>query len=183
LDVGCAYGFLVAEADRLGFDAYGADVSEYAISQAKKLFPHLTDRFFVSDCLSLLGVFGEQSFDVISMFELVEHLENPRKALAIVNGVLKPRGLLLITTPDPKRVLKDVDVTHRNVRDIAYWKRTLLESGFSVEFPCLMYDTRMHGARFVRLLTRNSTIRRGYSYVKARWLTREPSYHILAVKK
>lgn len=54
LDVGCAYGFLVAEANRLGFDAYGADVSDYAISQAKRFFPLCSERFFVSDCVGLL---------------------------------------------------------------------------------------------------------------------------------
>lgn len=116
------------------------------------------------------------------MFELVEHLEDPAKAISVSHSLLKSGGLLLITTPDPTRAKQDMDVTHINVRNIEYWTKTLVDRGFAVKFPSLMYDTRLHGTKLIRLITRSDSIRKSYSWIKASWLNREPSYNILAFK-
>jgi len=186
LDVGCAYGFLVSEAERLGLDAYGVDISDYAILEARKLFPHLRERFVVCNCNELLAIFFQNSFAVISMLDVVEHLENPRNSLIIMGKLLKSRGLLLITTSSPKhqRSGMDKDPTHINVRSIKYWKKTLKELGFKVKYPCLLYDPREVGSTVVRIATRNRLLRKIYSTIRAYWLTiTNPYYYeILAVK-
>lgn len=183
LDIGCAYGFLVAEACRLGLNGYGVDISKHAISQARKIFPHLKARFTNCGIGDLLNIFAEESFDVISMIEVMEHLKNPYQSIKIVHKLLKPKGLLLITTPNPKRLKTDKDVTHVNVHDITYWKYILANQGFKVKYPCLMYDPRKHGFILVKLITRNRLLRDCYSTIKALWLSRKSSsYYILAFK-
>lgn len=42
--------------------------------------------------------FKDQSFDLIALFMVLEHLEDPIKALSEISRVLKPKGILLLTT-------------------------------------------------------------------------------------
>lgn len=42
--------------------------------------------------------FPNQSFDLVTLFMVLEHLENPPKVLSEINRVLKPKGILLLTT-------------------------------------------------------------------------------------
>lgn len=44
---------------------------------------------------------SDQSFDVITMNQLIEHLWDPRRALERCRHALKPRGWLVIETPNP----------------------------------------------------------------------------------
>jgi 2-polyprenyl-3-methyl-5-hydroxy-6-metoxy-1,4-benzoquinol methylase len=44
--------------------------------------------------------YDDQSFDFVSMAEVIEHLENPRGAIREIGRVLKPKGHVVITTPN-----------------------------------------------------------------------------------
>ena len=135
LDVGCAYGILVNFALANGIDAYGVDVSEYAIREGKKLFPKISDRLFVCDCDGVLKLFSRECFDVVSMIEIVEHLPNPKKSLTIVSQILKKGGFMIIKTPIPANPNKERDVTHISVKPINYWASILRELGYKVKAP------------------------------------------------
>ena len=95
LDVGCAYGYAMEVADHHGFDVFGIDPSDYAVAQAKKIFPKKAWVTYLSDMK-----FSDGSFDVISLFDVFEHLQDPRKDLAKLKKVLKNDGLLVIATGD-----------------------------------------------------------------------------------
>ena len=43
--------------------------------------------------------FGEESFDAVTMFDLIEHVPDDRKAMAEARRVLRPGGVLLVSTP------------------------------------------------------------------------------------
>lgn len=94
LDVGCGQGQLADVADRLGWDALGIDLAEPAIEIACRLG---------APC-RYLDVFDPElepnSFDVVTMFELVEHLSDPIPFLARVASLVRPGGLLYLTTPN-----------------------------------------------------------------------------------
>ena len=87
LDVGCAYGYLVSEARAKGINAVGIDVSSYALEQ----IPELKDYVNYGDghCLD----FNEHSFDVVSCFDILEHMEDPKKCLLECKRVLRPGGV------------------------------------------------------------------------------------------
>ena len=50
LDIGCAYGFFLGEADKYGFETYGIDISKYALGQADKNTKEKIKFFLISCC-------------------------------------------------------------------------------------------------------------------------------------
>lgn len=98
LDVGCAYGYAVELALRYGYDAYGFDASDYAASQAKTL---------VGEKRITKGLIGDvsyrrKSFDVISLFDVFEHLADPIGDLTRLKKYLSDDGVMIIATGDVK---------------------------------------------------------------------------------
>jgi SAM-dependent methyltransferase len=95
LDVGCALGFFVEVAKDFGFDAYGIDFSDYAILQAKLRLGDKVSRVNLEkDALH----FEKGSFDVITMWDVLEHLKNPEVQIQRMSKLLKKNGFLFITT-------------------------------------------------------------------------------------
>ncbi|MCU0726292.1 MAG: class I SAM-dependent methyltransferase [Planctomycetes bacterium] len=94
LDVGCGSGFFVAEARAAGFEAEGTEVSAAAVEFAwgRGLPVHL-------GTLSRAGL-PAGTFDVITLFEVVEHLPDPGGLVAEAAALLRPGGLLYLTTPN-----------------------------------------------------------------------------------
>lgn len=131
LDLGCAYGYLVAEARAGGFAAVGVDVSAYALARAGAEAPAAAGRVLrgLADRLP----FGDASFDVVSAFDVLEHLHDPEPALAEVARVLKPGGVLIGATPDPLYFHGHED-THFSERPPSYWIDRLVALGFVVDF-------------------------------------------------
>lgn len=95
LDIGCSAGFLVDEAVKLGYKAEGIDLSEYAANFAK-------ERLRLTVCRGdiLAKDFPENHFDVITVTDVIEHLSEPLECLVKIKKILKPGGILYITTPD-----------------------------------------------------------------------------------
>lgn len=93
LDVGCAMGFFVELALGNGYDAYGFDPSEYAAAYAKKSVDGRVRHATIQSVH-----YPEKSFDVITVFDVVEHLGDPQKDLRKLSNYLKDDGILLIAT-------------------------------------------------------------------------------------
>lgn len=96
LDVGCGEG-KITEIARTNFDEiYGLDISKTALLKAK-------ERGISTVCVDLNDGFvsyKDNSFDCITALEVVEHLINPLRFLNDLQRVLKPKGQLLLTTPN-----------------------------------------------------------------------------------
>lgn len=93
LDYGCAVGLMVKAALEEGWDAVGYERSEWAAQYGR-------ERFGVDIVLGQgwrVPKF-ENRFDVVTMWDVVEHLEHPRTVLELVHGWLKPGGLLALNT-------------------------------------------------------------------------------------
>ena len=101
LDVGCAHGYTVELLSHFGYDAYGCDISRlYLGSYARKIARNLV----LCDASKL--PFFERSFDIITAFELLEHLGNQYKFLTSCHDCLKPKGVLVLQTP---RAIPSID--------------------------------------------------------------------------
>ncbi len=107
LDVGCATGIFLSEAQRQGFEVFGIDVSAYATSQAKKVFNHQVKLATLST-----AKFSPRSFDLITMFDVFEHLHDPKKDLRRCYQLLKPGGLLVINTGNTDSFLARLENQH-----------------------------------------------------------------------
>jgi len=94
LDIGCAYGFFLQEARRY-FDVHGIEIAEDAANYCRK--NGLDVRTGIAD-EQTLAEFG--MLDVITLFDVVEHLPDPAKTFALAQQHLKPGGILVLTTGD-----------------------------------------------------------------------------------
>lgn len=95
LDCGAATGFLMEVADELGFAAHGVELSEYGAGEIAKRFGK--DRVFQGEIER--ATFPAHSFDVITMYDYLEHVRDPERVLRRARELLKPDGVLSITTP------------------------------------------------------------------------------------
>lgn len=95
LDVGCAYGFFLEVAAKAGFDVYGIDPSAYAVSQAQKKFGERVKKGILETVR-----LAPASFDVVTLFDVFEHLKDPAAELQQIHRILKKDGLLVLATGD-----------------------------------------------------------------------------------
>lgn len=93
LDIGCAMGFFVEYAQKEGFDAYGLDPSHYAVVEAKKKFGNK-----IKEASLETADYAPKTFDVITMFDVFEHLGDPLGDLKKMTRWLKDDGIIMIAT-------------------------------------------------------------------------------------
>jgi 2-polyprenyl-3-methyl-5-hydroxy-6-metoxy-1,4-benzoquinol methylase/glycosyltransferase involved in cell wall biosynthesis len=130
LDVGCAIGFLVEAFWRRGVQAYGIDLSEYAIHQVPE---ELKGFCAVKSVLEPLPESFPRSYDLITCIEVLEHMSHDEGRVAVKNMATKARCILFSSTPHEDRA----EPTHVNVRPIIYWLQSFAEVGF---YPDLRFD-------------------------------------------
>jgi len=95
LDIGSAFGYLLELTQNEGFDPYGIEPSRFAAKIAQKKFGNrIVNSTFEK------AQFPKNSFSLITMFDVVEHLNSPAKAFKKVASLLAPGGLLVIWTCD-----------------------------------------------------------------------------------
>ena len=94
LDVGCSSGKLIYFLRVLGWQVFGCDVNEGAIEIAKK--NGLDVRLATLESAN----YSNQSFDVINMGDVLEHLKSPEKTLKLAHELLSKKGLIVIRVPN-----------------------------------------------------------------------------------
>ena len=103
MDIGCGYGAFVSFAVSQGFDAYGVDFNEEHI-EAGRFFLGLEERLFIGNIKDLKnGIGQEQKFDLITLFEVIEHIETPQTIIRDIHDILGDGGLLAISCPNEDR--------------------------------------------------------------------------------
>ena len=119
LDVGCATGPLVKAFLDLGIEAYGVDVSEWAVKNSP-----VSERILWLDIDEESVPFTDNQFDLITMNFVIEHLYRPEKALREALRLLKRGGYLYIVTDKPSLDFSK-QVGHVNVKSKKEWMRIL----------------------------------------------------------
>ncbi len=96
LDVGCATGLFLNEIRRYGWEVAGVELSDYAAEYARQTFqlPVLTGPLEQAN-------FPSHAFDVVTLWDVFEHVIDPKATLTEVHRVLKPDGLLALSLPNP----------------------------------------------------------------------------------
>ncbi len=97
LDCGCATGYFLDVAKENNFDCYGTEISEIPFKIAEVKHPDKIFKKNVED----LNV-GDETYDIVTMFDFIEHVKDPKKTLRKASSLIKKNGYLVITTPDTR---------------------------------------------------------------------------------
>jgi len=95
LEVGCGAGFFLKAAERAGWSVEGIELSTEASRFAVERLELPIRRERAEDAPIAVA-----SFDVAVMFDVIEHLFDPRAVLAAIARALAPGGTLVISTPN-----------------------------------------------------------------------------------
>jgi len=139
LDIGCGIGDSLLAAREAGYDAVGLDVGEYPVAHCRKL------GFEVHQAsISDTGL-EDESFDVVTMWDVVEHIPRSADGLREVARILRPGGVAALVTPTSSYIKAHVlrntyhvyrgpwAKTHFVYHTPATLRRVLEESGLDVQ--------------------------------------------------
>lgn len=93
LEIGCGLGFFLDYARSRKWEVKGVELSEFAAGEAKRIYG--VDVF----CGELQETkFEPHGFDVVAIFDVIEHVLSPLEFLEEIVRILKPEGYLLLIT-------------------------------------------------------------------------------------
>ena len=94
LEIGCAYGFFLQEA-RSFYDVAGIEIADTAVAFCRDRGLAVINGVAEESTIGQLG-----AFDVIVLLDVIEHLPDPRRTLALCREHLNPGGIIVISTGD-----------------------------------------------------------------------------------
>ncbi len=137
LDVGCAAGFFLAEAQASGWQVEGLDVSTFAVNYTRDRFgfPAVQGSFTDLD-------FERGGYDLITLWDVIEHVPDPQAYIRRAAELLKAGGTIALATPDvdstPAHITGKRWVGYKLSEEHLYYfspktlGRMLTEAGFEV---------------------------------------------------
>ena len=136
LEIGSGLGHLVGQLDRM-FPTAAVDINHWALVQSKSVAPRTSLQVASAEDLP----FSCDSFGVIVIKHVVEHLLHPEKAIAELGRVMVPGGMLILSTPNlaslsrpwkGKKWIGYQDPTHISLRPPSEWLDMIKAAGFQV---------------------------------------------------
>ena len=137
LDIGCNDGRFLNLASQ-SWKTWGIDIDPALLEEAERLSPQ--SDFQLVDLDSQALPFADESFGVVTIFDVIEHLAAPHLALKEVSRVLKKGGAAVLVTPNSSSFTKALkgpswvgvaDLTHRYLFTPFTLKFLLERAGFS----------------------------------------------------
>lgn len=98
LDVGCAAGYFLRVVQRLGHDVHGVELSPAIAHEAIAALGEERIHIGTLDSAIAARNYEPGSFDLITMWDVVEHIPEPQAVLHQIRQLLKPSGHLLLET-------------------------------------------------------------------------------------
>ena len=94
LDVGCGIGLFLIEAQKRGWEVYGTEYTDRAIEICRSHNINMKQGKLDP------AWFSSETFDIVTSFEVIEHINNPVEEVRNINEVLRMGGLFYFTTPN-----------------------------------------------------------------------------------
>jgi len=150
LDVGAAYGFAASEAERAGFRVAGLELSAEAARQAAA---RISGRVVRASAIEL--PYSSARFDVITLWDVIEHLPDPHRAVAEISRCLRPGGRLALTTGDVESLVARLSGARWHLY-------TIPEHLFFFSRRSLQRLLEAHGLRIQRMRAQGASYPLGY---------------------
>lgn len=172
LDVGCGNGFMMEEAARQGYrEVCGVEPSEEAAANA-------APQYRASIKVAMFGahLFPAASFDVITIFQTLDHLSNPRVVLTDCFTLLKPGGVVLLLNHNvaamSARILGErspiIDIEHTYLYDTHTIRQLCEVEGFAVREVGAAWNTVSLEYLLSLMPLRNARIKDGVMHMLER---------------
>ena len=129
LDVGCGTGGFLIEAQKFGYDVNGVDFDGEQIKVAQSFGLKETYEDDVVDFLNR----HKGEFDVITGFEIIEHVDKPRDFLKAIYGALKSGGFICLSTPNNSRIGPRDEFWDFPYHHLSRWTKKSLENIIKLE--------------------------------------------------
>jgi SAM-dependent methyltransferase len=110
LEIGSGLGYLTYSLRNEHFDVCGLDISQEAVNQANENFGN----YYICQDLFDYAKRNTESFDIVILSEVIEHIDNPISFIDTILKLLKPNGRVILTTPNksffPSEIIWDTDL-------------------------------------------------------------------------
>lgn len=135
LDIGCAYGFFLQVIPD-SWSKFGVEVSNHAAQVAQKINP----KAVISNTKNIPPSFLKHRFDLVTLWDVIEHLDQPADIIATSHRLLKKGGVLALTTGDVRSLFARLQGEHWHLynppQHLSYFSpqtitRLLTASGFT----------------------------------------------------
>lgn len=125
LDIGCGRGAFLRRASEVFPDwkLDGTDIDEQGVAYSRQLVPSAT----IQQADATDRLFEDETFDVVTAWDLLEHVTKPDGVFAVVSQILKPNGIFTLVVPvydgitGPLIRHLDQDHTHIHKRSRSWW--------------------------------------------------------------
>ena len=191
LDVGCAYGPFLSAASEAGFSPFGSDISVAAVNYVKN------DLGFSCVNASFLDFnsekeFGVSQFDALTMWFVIEHIQDLKIALRSANKFLKRGGVFAFSTPSASGVsarfsrqkfFEQSPRDHYSIWEIRRSKKILKMFGFKIK---KIFSTGIHAERIPFLKKREiqkGTFLFSLAVILCKMFKLGDTYEVYCVKK
>lgn len=136
LDIGCGPGYFLTAAQKMGFDVYGLDPSDYIVAMGQKTWGNRIRLGLIES-----AEYDPECFDLVVAFDTFEHIYDPKNFLKAIHRVLKPDGVLAITTPNPASLLAKISgkkwVSFKLPEHVFYWSPQTIQNVLKEHFDVL----------------------------------------------
>jgi ubiquinone/menaquinone biosynthesis C-methylase UbiE len=137
LEVGSGMGHLTGQLED-AFETFGCDINHWAVKKSKEV----VDKSLLQTASAQELPFRDDSFNVVIIKHIVEHLPDPRKAIQEIARVTEAGGTLILATPNLDSLLKSLkgdqwigyqDPTHISLKRPAEWISYIEGAGFTIK--------------------------------------------------
>ena len=146
LDAGCGSGYGTAEFSQAG-SVTGIDISSEAVYHARENFGRVAVRFLQASSERL--PFADGSFDLVTAFEVIEHVEHWPELLEEARRVLKATGVLLVSTPNKAYYAESRGVAGPNPYHFHEFEYEEFQNALYAVFPHVRMWTQNHSEAIV----------------------------------
>ena len=164
LDAGCAWGFLVEAFRNRGVEAFGVDISEYAI---QNIYPDIKPYCWLG---SITEPFPKK-YELITCIEVLEHMPQKEAEKAIENLCTHANEIVFSSTPFDYK-----EATHFNVHDPEYWAEQFARYGFYRDMEADLSCITSWAVRFVK--TKRTSIKLVREYERKFWQLKKENFDL-----